>query len=66
MNLWEGNVLTGVCHMVGATSWAPWTYPSPGPHPQLVTSGGDHWRPVQTCSSQDLPSPLRATCSGGN
>ena len=25
--------------------------------PLLVTSGGDHWRPVQICSSRDLTTP---------
>ena len=29
----------------------------------LVTSGGDHWRPDQTCSFGD---PLQATSGGGN
>ena len=24
-------------------------------HPPPVTSGGDHWRPVQTCSFEDPP-----------
>ena len=27
-----------------------------GPTPQLVTSDGDHWSPVQICSLGDLPS----------
>ena len=26
-----------------------------GPSPKLVTSGGHHWRPVQTCSFEDQP-----------
>ena len=26
-----------------------------GTYPQLVTSGGDHWSPVQICSFGDLP-----------
>ena len=38
----------GIDHMVGV----------PHPEPLLVTSGGDHWRPVQTCSFQGLPIPL--------
>ena len=31
----------------------PWLWPSPGHQtwdPLLLTSGGQHWRPVQTCS----------------
>ena len=35
----------------------------------LVTSDGDHGRPVQTCLFQDLPippTPHRATSGGGN
>ena len=35
------------------------------PHPQVVTSGGYHWRPVHTCSFDDYPSPLPGTTSGG-
>ena len=27
----------------------------PGPGPLLMTSGGHHWRPVQTCSLEDPP-----------
>ena len=38
----------------------------PGDLPQLVTSGGDHWGPLQTCSFGDLPLPLGATSGGGN
>ena len=30
------------------------TVPTP---PLLLTSGNHHWRPVQTCSLEDLPSP---------
>ena len=26
--------------------------------PLLVTSGGHHWRPVQTCSFEDTPPPV--------
>ena len=43
------------------------TYPLPLPHltedlgtypfPLLLTSGGHHWRPVQTCSLENLPTP---------
>ena len=36
-----------------------------GPTPLLLTSGGHHWRPVQTCSLKDLPPPVR-TPSGGH
>ena len=35
------------------------------PLPLLLTSGGDHWRPVQTCSLEDLPS-LVLTSSGSH
>ena len=37
-----------------------------GSPPLLVTSGGHHWRPVQTCSFGDNPPPLRATSGSGN
>ena len=40
-------------------TWDPQPRPHPsyiGPHPLLVTSGGHHWRPVQTCSLED-PTP---------
>ena len=39
-------------------SQAPWIYPhlATPRAPLLVTSGGGHWRPVQTCSFQDLAS----------
>ena len=36
------------------------TYPPPHrehTHPLPMTSDGDHWRPVQTCSFQGLPRP---------
>ena len=33
--------------------------------PLLVTSGGDHWRPVQTCSF-GTPPPKGATSAGGH
>ena len=63
----------GICHMVGyALPWyiRHWdlppltlnlmTYPldiRTLDLPLLVTSGGDPWRPVQTCSFGDRPSP---------
>ena len=31
--------------------------PTLPPQPLLLTSGGDHWKPVQTCSLEDLPPP---------
>ena len=37
-----------------------WTNPPPAlshTHPLLLTSGGHHWRPVQTCALEDLPLP---------
>ena len=34
---------------------ALWTSKMAGPGPLLVTSGGHHWRPVQTCSLEDPP-----------
>ena len=30
-------------------------YSSP---PQLLTTGGHHWRPVQTCSLENIPPPV--------
>ena len=47
--------------------------PIPPPHPPnirlgnlplLLTFGGHHWRPVQTCSLEDLPPTLVLTSSG--
>ena len=37
--------------------------PPPGPGWLLVTSGGHHWTPVQTCSFKD---PRRVTSGGGH
>ena len=36
--------------------------------PLLLTSGGHHWRPVQTCSLENIPPPLISvlTSSGGH
>ena len=36
---------------------SPWTWDlrTYTPSPLLLTSGGHHWRPVQTCSLKDLP-----------
>ena len=60
--LQEDNVFTGV----GNTT-SPWTwdlgYPSPSlrhrtwDSPLLLPSGGHNWRPVQTCSIQDMCIP---------
>ena len=67
----EGNVFTGICCLFGGgivTSNASldrshgrvppdmrtWV-PSP---PPLLTSGGHHWRPVQTCSLEGIPTPF--------
>ena len=37
-----------------------------GPNSPLQTSGGHHWRPVKTCSLEDLPPPpFILTSSGG-
>ena len=51
-------------HGIGHT--LPSTYPPTG-HTclLLVTSGGDHWRTVQTCSLEDIPQ-LVLTSSGGH
>ena len=46
-------------------TWEPLSPPPPdirhgrpiGPSPPLVTPGGNHWRPVQTCSLEGIPSP---------
>ena len=42
-------------------------YPTPFhiPYPLLLTSGGYHWRTVQTCSLEDIP-PLLALISSGD
>ena len=29
--------------------------------PLLLSCGGDHWRPIQTCSLEDLPLPPHST-----
>ena len=39
----------------GHQTWGP---PTVTPDSLLMTSGGNHWRPVQTCSSLDTPLPL--------
>ena len=42
------------------TPQPPWTsdmLQQPWPCPLLVTSGGHHWRPVQTCLLEDQPPP---------
>ena len=39
----------------GVTPGIP--YPSLGYATPLVTSGGNHWRNVETCSFEDLPLP---------
>ena len=64
----EGNVFTGVCHYVGGIpslmsgeevgTWD--THPSarpgiPTPATLLLSSGGHHWKPVQTCSPTPWP-----------
>ena len=35
------------------------------PNPLLVTSGGDHWGPVQTCPFGDIHSHPGVTSGGG-
>ena len=59
----EGNVFTGAFHSV---CWrgprvtithdvlGP-TRPTPHTGPLLLTSGGHHWKPIQTCSLEELP-----------
>ena len=60
----------GIGHIVGYTpgkgqvgytpqlqTWEP---------PLLVTSGGEHWRPLQICSFGDLTPTTRATSGGGH
>ena len=37
----------------------------PSPTPLLLTSGGHHWRPVQTCSPE-IPIPSGVTSGGGH
>ena len=80
IKLQEANIFTDVCLSFssgGSTShasWDRWSTPmeyhplSSGiPYLLLVTSGGDHWRLVQSCSFEDLPYPLQGvTSSGGN
>ena len=68
MKFAEGNVFTGVCLPGYVTSNKSWDR-SHGRIPKLpllVMSGGDHWRPVQTCSCGDLPPPPGVTSSSGN
>ena len=47
----------------------PWTSDHgtscPSPTPLLLTSGGHHWRPVQTCSPE-IPIPSGVTSGGGH
>ena len=46
----------------------PWTYDlgtlPPSLYPLLLTSGGDHWRPVETCSLDDVPTPILTPSCG--
>ena len=54
----EGNVFFRVCLSVhrGVPRWpVPMMHWTSQPPPPLVTSGGHHWRPVQTCSLEDSP-----------
>ena len=51
----------GIGHMVEYPpprhqTWGPICPPS-YPLPPATASGGHHWRPVQTCSLEDLPPP---------
>ena len=46
------------------TAPPPWTSDL-GPTLLLLTSGGQHWRPVQTCSLED-PTPAGVTSGGGH
>ena len=65
-----------VCHSVqkGSTydhyPWSSngtWVLLPKTPSTQLLTYGGHYWRPVQTCSLEDLPPPaLVLTSSGGH
>ena len=41
----------------------PWTCPPPRLQPLLVTSGDQHWTPVQICSFED---PFSVLASGGH
>ena len=45
---------------IGHHTWAP------TPLSILLTSGGHHWRPVQTCSLEDLMPQSALTSSGGH
>ena len=65
----------GVPPSFGIHYSSPWDTPYPlwySYHPPwdtlplLMISGGDHWRPVQICSFEDLFYPPRVTSSGGN
>ena len=38
----------------------------PGYLPLLLTSDGHHWKPVQTCSFEDLPPPPPVLTSNGD
>ena len=52
------------------TRYQTWDHPSSdtrhGTYPLLLTSGSHHWRPIQTCSLQDLTPPKVLTSSGGH
>ena len=47
----------GIGHMVGYPPDIKPDEPTLPPQPLLLTSGGHHWKPVQTCSLEDLPPP---------
>ena len=62
--LWEGNVFTclSFCwgpHVTITHDALDFTVQAPGTAFLLVICGGNHWRPVQTCSCE-TPSPLRS------
>ena len=67
MKLQDGDVFTRVCMCVDRGSpsdhylitQTPREIRHGNPWPLLVTSGGHHWRPFQTCSFWDPPPEIR-------
>ena len=57
-DIWWWSLGTGSNLFIWGPTNLPPNPPSPnlGTYLPLVTSGDDHWRPVQTCSFGDLPS----------
>ena len=62
---WTSDLGTYLHIRPGDLCATPWHQTWDLPPPLLLTSGGHHWRPVQTCSLEDLPLPQPVLKSSG-